>query len=85
MSMVVDHTDAEEQHPRDDSMAKHLNGRACQCSHAECYITSTSRRRYAEQNDTHVAYAGIRNQPLHVLLHQADTGAIKDINSGNHR
>ena len=85
VSMIVDDTDAEEQHAGNDTMAEHLDGRPRQGRHTEGDIANTGSRGHTKQNNTHVADTGIGDKLLHILLHQADTRAIDDINDGQDR
>ena len=83
--MVVDHTDAEEQHARDDTMAEHLNRRPGQRGHTKGIerpmgkVNRSSRRSHAQQHYPHVAHAGVGDQLLHIRLHEADARAIDNI------
>jgi len=83
--VIVDDADAEEEHPGNDAMTEHLDRRPGQRRRSEHHTAGSRRRRHAEQDYAHVAHTGVRNQLLHVRLHETDARAVENVNDREYR
>ena len=73
----VDHAaDHSEQQPGENAVGEHLDDRAGEADLIE--------RHQAEQDEAHVADAGVADDEFEVLLHQRDHRAVDDADDGEH-
>src|ERR1700753_805366 len=92
MSHIIDNAHTEEEHTSNNTVSKHLHRGTGQRNLTESF-TSASREESitgpscccnSQQNDAHMAHAGVRNEFLHIRLHETDGCAIQDIDDCDH-